>query len=122
MQYTTIPNRLFELSTELDPYTFKVFMYIIRKTLGWHKQHDKISLSQLVKCTNISRDQVRRSINKLLDRKYIARSQKGNGKTISEYWLTDLVIRDVTGQIAVPIIMSGVANSNHRGSQQLPTK
>jgi phage replication O-like protein O len=121
MQYTTIPNIVFDLSTDLDPYSFKVLMYIIRKTLGWHKQYDRISLSQLTEMTGISKDQVRRSLNKLQKLKLIACAKKGNGKAISEYWLTDLILRDVTGQMAVPLI-SGVANSIHRGSQQLPTK
>ena len=91
MQYTPIPNHLFTLSSELDPYSFKVLMYICRKTLGWHKDSDRISLSQLTSMTGISKSQVRRALVKLQEARLIACSETGNGKISSEYYLTDLI-------------------------------
>ncbi|MCD6352498.1 MAG: replication protein [Armatimonadetes bacterium] len=47
--YTQVPDEAFdELMARLTPAEFKVMMYIIRRTFGFKKNSDAISLSQLV--------------------------------------------------------------------------
>ena len=45
---------------------------IIRKTYGWHKKEDKISLSQFANMTGIKRQNVLRALNHLSSKKIIA--------------------------------------------------
>ena len=44
---------------------------ILRKTYGWHKKEDKISLSQFAQMTGLKRQNVLRAINKLSSKKII---------------------------------------------------
>ena len=43
----------------------QILLVIIRKTMGWHKEADRISLSQFVLLTGIKKQNVCRAINKL---------------------------------------------------------
>jgi hypothetical protein len=47
--YTQVPDDFFDvLLAELTPAEFKVAAYIVRRTFGWKKEADMISLSQMV--------------------------------------------------------------------------
>ena len=50
----------------------QVLWSILRKTYGWHKKEDHISLSQFALMTGIKRQNVLRAINKLASKKIIA--------------------------------------------------
>jgi phage replication O-like protein O len=52
---TPYPNFLFEIMHTLCESEIKVLNAIVRKTYGWHKEKDKISLSQMMKLTGLSR-------------------------------------------------------------------
>lgn len=52
---TAYPNFLFEIMHLLCESEIKVLNGIVRKTYGWHKEKDKISLSQMMKLTGLSR-------------------------------------------------------------------
>lgn len=121
MYHTTIPNIVFDLSTDLDPYSFKVLIYILRKTLGWHKQNDRISTSQLIKMTGLSKNRIKKSINLLIERQFIAQAVKGDGNIISEYYVTDKLIRDALGNRTVSII-EGVTVRPPGGHGMTPQK
>lgn len=60
--FTQIPNAIFELMADkgagLTEAELRVILAIARKTFGWHKKRDKISLSQLVEMTSMSRTSV----------------------------------------------------------------
>jgi len=58
----------------------KVFIAISRKTIGWQKDVDKISISQIEKMTGLSNRHIIRAINKLSDMDII-KTIKENGKT-----------------------------------------
>ena len=55
--YTMIANELFDalIRVPIGNSNAQVLYAIIRKTYGWHKREDKISISQLCKATNCSR-------------------------------------------------------------------
>ena len=53
--YTTFPNAIIdEIMPRCKPNTWKVVCATVRKTIGWHKDDDKISLTQYMELTGIS--------------------------------------------------------------------
>ena len=79
-----VPGHFFKYPMILEEYWYtmtgaeqKVLTFILRKTYGWQKQKDKISLSQFVSGdgtgngTGLSRSQVKRAINSLEERGFI---------------------------------------------------
>ena len=57
--------------------------FIFRKTYGWHKRYDAISLSQFEQGTGLKRSHVCRSIKKLVDLNIIYRGSPNNDTTHS---------------------------------------
>ncbi|MCK9577785.1 MAG: replication protein [Clostridia bacterium] len=57
--FTQTPNILFdEYMKDLSDSELRVFLAIIRKTFGWNKDRDRISLTQIQKMTGLSRQGV----------------------------------------------------------------
>ncbi len=67
--YTTIPNFLFDL--DLNAYERTIIMFIARKTIGWGKEADGISLSQFTKYCRFSKKTVIKSLKSLEEKKLI---------------------------------------------------
>lgn len=66
--YTQLPN--FIIDQYLDKLTgleIKILITICRKTLGWHKLCDSISLSQLVESCGSNKEKVSKSVKSLID-------------------------------------------------------
>lgn len=89
--HTTTPNAVFDYwMPRLNGAEFKVLCILCRKIFGWHKSHlrDRISDSQLVKATGLSRQTARDAIEKLVKlgvaKKYVGGS---NGKEQTVYEL-----------------------------------
>ena len=77
--YTQIPNRLFdELLPLMGAAELKVTLAICRKTFGWHKKRDRISISQLEKLTGLSHQGVITGLQQGMNRGTIVR-QPANG-------------------------------------------
>ena len=85
-----VPNAFIdEMLCKISGNACKIYLLIVRKTRGWHKEADKISYSQIQKYTGINhRATVSKAIDELLDIGLIS-VQKGNEKTMSEYRLND---------------------------------
>lgn len=66
--YTAIANELFEriVKTPLLGSEFQVVLFVIRKTYGFHKKHDQISLTQFEKGTGVSRPTIIKAIKNLV--------------------------------------------------------
>lgn len=77
--YTKVDNWLFDVvMPEADPGEYKIVSAVYRKTVGWNKVEDKISLSQFQKLTGIvGRNNVIRSIQEALDNGFISRRPAG---------------------------------------------
>lgn len=91
--YTQTPNELIDdWLPHLSHVELKVLMVIIRKTFGWHKIRDRISLSQLEKMTGSKRSNIT-SATKNLEKKGLIKKYKiGNpGEEESHY---ELVIKE----------------------------
>jgi|GEM_PF-1370232 phage replication O-like protein O len=74
--YTSIANELLEaiIKVNLSPYETRILLGIMRKTYGYHKKSDHISLSQLEQLTNIPRVNICRTLNHLVKRQMIVKS------------------------------------------------
>lgn len=75
--YVRIATELFDQfqSLYLSPNEWKILMCVIRKTYGWRKKEDKISLSQFQKSTKISRPNVHRAIKTLVAKQILVAKQ-----------------------------------------------
>lgn len=95
-----LPNAFVdEMLCKLSGNACKIYLLIVRKTRGWHKEADKISYSQIQKSTGINhRATVSKAIDELLEIGLIS-VQKGNEKSMSEYRLND----DFTGSKNEPV-------------------
>ncbi len=76
--FTQIPNDLFdEWLPKLEGSELKIILVIMRKTFGWHKVRDFISISSLVKITGLIEETVVRSVKSLLKKRLISKKVEG---------------------------------------------
>lgn len=74
--YTQIPNEIFDVWMEkLTPAEFKVLLCVCRKTFGFHKNEDSISLKQIQEMTGLSRKGIVKNIGVLLEHSLIVKEQ-----------------------------------------------
>ncbi len=87
--YTQTPNDLFDHWLPLlNEGELKVLLVIMRKTFGWHKTHDVISVSQLSKYTGMMEETVIKSAKSLQNKGVITREVSGPiGKQQTKYSL-----------------------------------
>ena len=71
--YTSIANEILEAlwKVNLSPYEYRVLLYLLRKTYGWQKKTDRITLSQFAKDIGIDRRLIFRAIKKLSSKQMI---------------------------------------------------
>lgn len=82
--YTQIDNALIDyVMPNIDANDWRVLCFIIRKTRGWHKESDRISLSQLEKGTGASRPTVAKSIKRLEEGGHILVDRKTRTNNMS---------------------------------------
>lgn len=77
--FTPVPNDLIEALAEIpliSNYEYRVLLVIIRKTYGFNKNEDWISISQISKYTKISLSHVCRTVKKLMNKSMILRDGK----------------------------------------------
>ena len=95
---------------------------ILRKTYGWNKKEDSISLSQFFLMTGLKKPSIIRAIHKLLNMNIISENANGN---IKKYRFNKDF--DTWKRFTKPIIVSNIANSvsenaNKSLAKPLPTK
>jgi len=76
--YTQIPHEILEklVRLSLPPNQWRVLLFIIRKTLGWHKKVDYIANYQIVEATGLCKAVVSRCLKGLNDMQLITRKGK----------------------------------------------
>ncbi len=81
--YTRIANELLEaiIRTGLSGQELRITLLVIRKTYGFGKKEDAISLSQMAKMSGLSHSRCSQIINILEDMKIITVSEYCNGLT-----------------------------------------
>jgi phage replication O-like protein O len=102
--HTKIANELVDkfATIDLSPYEWRVLWAILRKTYGWNKKSDFISLTQFSKITNIPPQHVARTISRLIERNLI---YKKNGNIIMEYGLQKDYSKWITDNKTVPMVV-----------------
>jgi phage replication O-like protein O len=72
--YTQLPNVLLDAMCDLTDAELRVALAICRKTFGWHKDRDALSLSQIEHLTGRSRPSTVSGVNSLIDRGWVERT------------------------------------------------
>lgn len=82
--YTQTPNLLLdEHLPDMGHAETKVVLVVVRKTMGWHKRADVISLTQLEKLTGLSRQGVLNGIEDAIERGVLQREKAGSSYAYS---------------------------------------
>lgn len=82
--HTRIANELLEAITLFDfgKRHYKVVLFVLRKTYGWQKKADVMSLSQIVTGTGLHREHTCTCINELVAMKVLLKQSHRNGQLI----------------------------------------
>lgn len=75
--FTRIPNNIIEAMPYLGNAELRVLLAIARKTIGWQKECDVISVSQLATITGLTSRNTQQAIVALLDKGLISRESAG---------------------------------------------
>lgn len=99
--YTPIANELLEaiIKTSLTACDIKVLLLVMRKTYGWNKKEDKISLTQFQQATGFSRQSICKSIKTLVKRSLLG-SKRSFTTEVVTYWLAKDYHKWDTSQLA----------------------
>ena len=75
-EYTRIHNTILEAlaKARLSGSEFRCLLYLLRKTYGWNKKEDRISLSQWAEGTDTKRNHILGTLNSLVAKKIIYRT------------------------------------------------
>jgi len=107
--HTQIPNVIIDQHmSELSHAQFKVLMAICRKTIGWHKQSDYISISQIVELAGVSNKTVVGAIKQLEKKGFIVTQKTNRSTTLItiNYEVTSVVSTPTSVTITPPSVVS----------------
>lgn len=94
--FTKIANEIFEelVKTALLGSEFQICFFVIRKTYGFNKKDDRISLTQFEKGTNLSRPTVVKSLKNLVSKNILTRSESLYYKLNKDYetWVVNTAL------------------------------
>lgn len=125
--YIRIANELFMAlnSYRLSGEEWLILISILRKTYGYNKKQDSISLSQFVEMTSLLRPNVIRAINKLEEKNVIIKTKgKVNNYRINkdyDSW-TPSIKKDTSKQVVSKKIMGSIKKDNKVVSKKIHTK
>ena len=114
--FTTVPNIYFdEYLPELSCTETKVLLAIVRKTVGWQRESDEISIEQLQRTTGLSRNSVRAGLRGLLKRGLVIECDHAAGSKAASYRCVvppskGSKLDPLEGQILTPKDDGGVKN------------
>jgi hypothetical protein len=87
-----LPNAFVdEAMKKLSPTANILYIVIVRKTRGWQKNKDAISLTQFEDVTGLSRKTVIKAINELIDFGFVKEYAQKNAKAAKSYALNNSV-------------------------------
>lgn len=132
--YTSVPDQFFdELMPRLSGAELKVLLYIIRRTFGFKRNSDSISLSQMVsgitkqtgevldQGTGLGKASVVRALNTLAEKKIILRQRRSsdkNGDEATTYALNIIGSRPVSQNETPPCLTSETHNKQDYKKQK----
>ena len=95
--FTRVPNKVID-EAKLNPYQFQLFSIIVRKTDGWCKVEDGISLSQFEKMVTFKKPKIISTLKELEDLGYIKKQKHYNEASkiysYSTYRISDRVVTE----------------------------
>ena len=117
--YTPIANEILEqlARVNLTSYQWRVLLVLLRKTYGWNKKEDAISLSQFVVSTGIKRPHICRSLKELSGKHIV--TQLGNGY-ITKYMFQKDFDKWKSLPNRVKVVPDGVMGSPPLGNKPVP--
>ena len=115
--FVPVPNAYFEYLAELSGAETKVLLAILRKTAGWRKESDEISIRQLEQMTGLARHSVIAGLRGLLKRGLIAQTQTSAGSKAASY---TCVIPPSTGVKTAPQGDERCKNCTTSGAKTAP--
>jgi phage replication O-like protein O len=99
--YTVFDNIILDyIMPELSPAAWKVLCYIIRKTIGWHQESDKLSYSRIMAGTGIkSRPTISKVLGELEEHGFVVvtRPETGDFETANSYQLNTSLELEIDG-------------------------
>jgi phage replication O-like protein O len=136
--YTQVPNVIFDrYMKEMTHSELLVFLVVVRKVIGYHKDEDAISISQMESMTGLARSSVVSAVASLIKEGFIVKSRTGRNN-LAFYTMnfshqksentttepnTDDNQADASGSNLLPPEKLAQAQSeNSSGSNLLPTK
>ena len=122
--HVDISNEIVEILARqiLSPNEWRCLMVILRKTWGWHKKTDWISLSQFVLMTGMKKPNVCMALSKLTTKNIIIRTDNDKGKSYRfqkdyEKW------KPLSKPITLSDPITGVIRTDNKSlSDPIPTK
>lgn len=124
--YTRIANEIYDAfcKIRISGEERQVLDCILRKTYGWNKCEDAISLSQFESMTGIQKPHIIRAINGLLSKNMISVANIGNNKTKVYKFIKDYSIwRSLPKKATLPKMATTIAkNGNNSLPKMVPTK
>ena len=123
--FVPVPNAYFEHLADMSGAELKVLLAILRRTAGWRKESDEISIEQLQQMTGLARNSVRAGLRGLLERGLVVERTRATGSKAASY--TCIIpssigskIDPLGGQKLIPKEEKGVKNCPPRGSKINP--
>jgi phage replication O-like protein O len=75
--YTQFPNSILDSMDKMGDAEWRVVCAICRKTFGWHKYEDLLSISQFMKLTGMSNSGVIQGVEQAIEHGFIVRKSSG---------------------------------------------
>ncbi len=119
-KHTRIPNAILDSMAELTEPELRVLLIITRKTIGWQKECDLISLTQLEKLTGLSRPAVNKALHTAIARGWVECTGRGK-QGVGCYRLSPELVNDVNQltEITSKQGLLGSVNDVNRSSPEL---
>ena len=96
VEFTRIPNNFID-DLKLNPYQFQILSIIVRKTDGWCKIEDGISLSQFEKLVTFKKPKIIQTLKELEEMGLISKKKQildNNSNSFNIYKISDRVVTE----------------------------
>lgn len=96
VEFTRIPNNFID-DLKLNPYQFQILSIIVRKTDGWCKIEDGISLSQFEKLVTFKKPKIIQTLKELIEMDLISKKKQildNNSNSFNMYKISDMVVTE----------------------------
>lgn len=119
INYTQVSNEFIGEMHRYDGAEVKIFLAITRKTIGWHKDSDRISYSQLVAMTGLSVTTIKKAIVILIADSWIIQTNTDKGFMYDLNIDRGVSITDTHKDEGCQLLAGGVSITDTEGYQLL---